>query len=444
MKLILVAGARPNFMKIAPIHREIQRYNAMTQRHNDSIDSIIVHTGQHYDYEMSKIFFKDLEIPEPDVYLGVGSGSHSEQTAKVMLKFEKVLDRERPDVVVVVGDVNSTLACALATAKWRCSMSGLRGKEYGLRIKDYGLSETDQINQTNRGLRPLIAHVEAGLRSFDRLMPEEINRQLTDALSDLLFTPSPDADENLKREGIPAEKIFLVGDIMVDSLLANKEKAEKSEILYRLGLAGTKKVENGNWRTENGERKMEKDEDQFRISSSQISNYVVLTLHRPSNVDNPESLLKIIKALKVVGKKLPIIYPAHPRTRKNIERFGLANNFIYWDGKPIRKNGVYLLDPLGYLDFICLEMHARFVLTDSGGIQEETTVLNVPCLTLRNTTERPITISQGTNILVGNDTERIIEEAFKILEGKRKQGSVYKLWDGRTAKRIVEVLACSI
>lgn len=433
MKLILVAGVRPNFMKIAPIHGEIQSYNATVQRPNDLIHSIIVHTGQHYDYEMSRLFFKDLEIPEPNVYLGVGSGSHNEQTAKVMIEFEKVLDRERPDIVVVVGDVNSTLACALATAKWRCTSSVIGDK------RNYRLTE---IGKTTRTPQPLIAHVEAGLRSFDPLMPEEINRRLTDALSDLLFTPSPDADENLKREGIPAEKIFLVGNIMVDSLLANKEKAQKSKIVERLGLTTSRAwVERERYGAKGTQlREDTKNTKNPRNQIETIIPYAVLTLHRPSNVDNPESLLKIFKALKLISKSLPIICPIHPRTRKSIERFGLANNFIYWDSKPIRKNGLYLLDPLGYLDFISLEMQAQFVLTDSGGIQEETTVLNVPCLTLRDTTERPITISQGTNILVGTDTERIVEEALKILEGKVKQGEVYELWDGRTAKRIVNVL----
>ena len=346
---------------------------------------MLVHTGQHYDYEMSKVFFEDLELPEPDIYLGVGSGSHAEQTGQIMIKFEKVLIEGKPDLVVVVGDVNSTIACALASVK----------------------------------LHIPVAHVEAGLRSFDRTMPEEINRLLTDAISDYLFTPSPDADENLKKEGIPESKIFLVGDIMVDSLLFNLEKARKSRILEKLGL---------------------------RKSSSDnlTTDYSLLTLHRPSNVDDKDSFLKIIAALTEIAKRIPVIFPAHLRTRKQIETFGLQRYFknaLANDRRPTTiDGGVCLLEPLGYLDFINLMMHAKFVLTDSGGIQEETTVLDIPCLTLRDTTERPITISQGTNVLVWNDTQKIIDEAFKILDGKKKKGKVYELWDGKTAPRIVDIL----
>ncbi|UCD84845.1 MAG: UDP-N-acetylglucosamine 2-epimerase (non-hydrolyzing) [Deltaproteobacteria bacterium] len=382
MKIFLVAGARPNFMKVAPIIRAIKRHNRL-------INKVLVHTGQHYDYEMSKVFFEDLELPEPDIYLGAGSGSHAEQTGQIMIKFEEVLLEGKPDLVVVVGDVNSTIACALASVK----------------------------------LHIPVAHVEAGLRSFDRTMPEEINRLLTDAISDYLFTPSPDADENLKNEGIPDSKIFLVGDIMVDSLLFNLEKAKKSKILERLGLR--KSLSDG---------------------GSLTTDYSLLTLHRPSNVDDKDSFSKIIAALTEIAKRIPIIFPAHLRTKKQIETFGLRRHFNDMGSGRRKKTvnkGIYLLEPLGYLDFLNLMMQAKFVLTDSGGIQEETTVLDIPCLTLRDTTERPITISQGTNVLVWNNTQKIINEAFKVLDGKGKQGKAYELWDGKTAPRIVDILVNS-
>ena len=365
MKVALVAGARPNFMKVAPLMRAIEKYNASFGR--SFIVPTLVHTGQHYDYEMSKIFFEDLGLPEPDIYLGVGSGTHAKQTGRVMTRLEKVLVNEKTDLVIVVGDVNSTLAGALTAVK----------------------------------LCIPVAHVEAGLRSFDRSMPEEINRLLTDAISDYLFTPSPDADENLRREGIPREKIFLVGDIMVDSLLYYKPKAEGSQVLEKLDLA-------------------ERD-------------YALLTLHRPSNVDEKESLLRIIKALSKIAERIRIVFPAHPRTRKNIIKFNLSSFF--------EDQRILLIEPLGYLDFLKLEMNAKFVMTDSGGIQEETTVLNIPCLTLRDTTERPITLTQGTNTLVWNDTPKIIAEATKILEGKVKQGICPEYWDGKTAERVVSIIS---
>ncbi len=364
MKVALVCGARPNFMKIAPLMRVIGKHNASSE--TNLIEPLLVHTGQHYDYEMSQVFFQDLELPQPDIYLGVGSGTHAGQTGKIMIEFEQVLFKYKPDLVVVVGDINSTLAATLAAVK----------------------------------LHIPVAHVEAGLRSYDRTMPEEINRLLTDVISDYLFTPSPDADENLKREGIADEKIFFIGNIMVDSLLYNMEKAERSQILTRLSL--------------------------------DKGNYAVLTLHRPSNVDKKESLLQVIQALQEISQRIPIVFPAHPRTRKSIESFEFMRFFE--DGY------TQFIEPLGYLDFLKLEMNAKLVMTDSGGIQEETTVLNVPCLTLRSTTERPITITQGTNTLVHNDTSRIVEEAFKILDGKTKKGSIPKLWDGKTAERIVEII----
>jgi UDP-N-acetylglucosamine 2-epimerase (non-hydrolysing) len=473
MKIVLVAGARPNFMKIAPLYNEIRRWNekmrlprlrfaqARNDKGGEKIDVVLVHTGQHYDYEMDRVFFIDLELPKPDFYLGVGSGTHAEQTAKVMLGFEKILDKEKPAVVVVVGDVNSTLGCALATAKWRCGVGGGKGRENEIatpsaRNDRKGVARNDKgkrsFAMTERDrLWPLIVHVEAGLRSFDRLMPEEINRQLTDSLSDLLFTPSSDADENLRREGIPQAKIYQVGDIMVDSLLANKEKAKRSDILQKLGLKvygekreSVKREWEDELNTSNQSNTINLIDTRDAIDSTNSRNsitpYAVLTLHRPSNVDNRESLLRIIEALTAISTRIPILYIVHPRSRKQIEAFGLTNYFHCWNGLPLDSTGIYALEPLGYLDFLCLEMNAQFVMTDSGGIQEETTVLGVPCLTLRYNTERPITVAQGTNILVGNDTQKIIGEAVKILNGEIKQGTIYKLWDGRTAERIVEVI----
>ena len=366
MKIILVCSARPNFMKIAPIMRAIEKHNDSFNA--DSIEPVLVHTGQHYDYEMSRVFFENLELPEPGFYLGVGSGSHAEQTGRTMIELEKVLVAKNPDLVIVVGDVNSTLAAALASVK----------------------------------LLIPVGHVEAGLRSYDRSMPEEINRLLTDAVSDYLFTPSPNAGENLKKEGIAEEKIFLVGNVMVDSLLYNKEKAERSQILSRLGL--------------------------------KEGNYALLTLHRPSNVDKKESLLNITRALRQSSQRLPIVFPAHPRTQKRLKEFDLL------DQSPITSHQFLLIEPLGYLDFLKLMMNVKLVMTDSGGIQEGTTVFGIPCLTLRNTTERPITISQGTNVLVGNNTQKILEETFKIFDSGGKRGSCPELWDGMTAERIVEIL----
>jgi UDP-N-acetylglucosamine 2-epimerase (non-hydrolysing) len=356
-KTFLVCGARPNFMKIAPLMREMAKYP-------EDFEPVLVHTGQHYDENMSKIFFEELGLPKPDHYLGVGSGHQGEQTARVMIEFEKLCLGSKPDLVVVVGDVNSTLAAALVAAK--------------LHIR--------------------VAHVEAGLRSFDPAMPEELNRVLTDMISDYLFTPSPDADENLVRSGIPRQRIHMVGDIMVDSLLFNRNKAADLNFFASLGLSPRK--------------------------------YAVLTLHRPSNVDGRESLNKIFSALEVISEDIPIVFPVHPRTEKNMQEMGI-------NGSP----AVKVVPPLGYLEFLSLMMNCRFMLTDSGGIQEETTVLGIPCLTLRNTTERPITLTQGTNRLVWNDTKRIICEARKILSQKREKQGRPELWDGKTAKRIVGILA---
>lgn len=342
-------------MKVAMVLEELRK---SPQR----FSPILLHTGQHYDYELSGAFFKDLSLPEPDIYLGVGSGNHGEQTGRIMVEFEKVVEKEKPSLVVVVGDVNSTLAAAIVASKL---------------------------------LIPL-AHIEAGLRSFDRTMPEEINRTVTDVLSDYLFTTEEEANHNLEREGIGRSKIHLVGDVMIDCLEKNKEKAAKSMVLEELGLA------------EKG--------------------YAVLTLHRPSNVDSKEVLSRILEALKVVGKRIRIVFPAHPRTRKRMDEFRLASE------------NVRVGEPLGYLDFVRLEEKAKFMLTDSGSVQQETSVFGVPCLTIRENTERPFTIEKGTNTLVGTSKERIIEESFNILEGGGKIGEAHRLWDGRASERIVEVL----
>lgn len=362
MKIILVCGARPNFVKIAPLLRAIEKHNAQNQ---SAIKPVLVHTGQHYDYQMSQVFFQDLELPEPDIYLGIGGGTHAEQTGKILIEIEKVLLKEKPALVVVVGDVNSTLAAALAAVK----------------------------------LNIPVAHVEAGLRSFDRSMPEEINRMLADDISDYLFTPSRDGDQNLLNEGIPKEKLFFVGNLMVDSLRYCKPQAEKSNILQTLNLK------------EKG--------------------YALLTLHRPANVDDREKLIGILQALKDVSEQIPVIFPAHPRTRINIEKFGF--------GTLIKESRITIVEPAGYIDFLALQMHAKFVMTDSGGIQEETTVLGVPCLTLRDSTERPVTVTQGTNTLVSN-AAGIKTAALEILNGTVRKGSLPELWDGKAAERIVKAI----
>ncbi|MBA3354950.1 MAG: UDP-N-acetylglucosamine 2-epimerase (non-hydrolyzing) [Pyrinomonadaceae bacterium] len=361
LRVINVVGARPNFMKVAPI------VEAMKRREKQ-FTPLVVHTGQHYDAMMSDAFFRDLNLPEPDVYLGVGSGTHAAQTAAVMEQFEPVVIREKPDWVLVVGDVNSTLACALV-----CSKLGVK-----------------------------VGHVEAGLRSHDRTMPEEINRLLTDQISDLLFTPSEDAAENLRTEGIPEERIRFVGNVMIDSLFKQLARAKKSAIRQDLAVA---------------------DQD-----------YAVLTLHRPSNVDNLDTLGRIVDALEEISERLPIVFPVHPRTRKTIAEFGF--------GERIEKaKGLRLTEPLGYLDFLGLYSHARLVLTDSGGLQEETTVLGIPCLTLRENTERPVTVELGTNTIVGTDREKITTAAFAALNGSLTTNRrVPPLWDGNTADRILDAL----
>ena len=423
MKILLVVGARPNFMKIAPIIRAINKHNA-SHESPVTIHHLLVHTGQHYDYEMSQIFFKDLELPKPDIYLGVGSGTHAEQTGKVMIELEKVLLEGRPDLVIVVGDVNSTLAGALAAVK----------------------------------LWIPVAHVEAGLRSSDRNMPEEINRLLTDAISDYLFTPSSDADDNLRKEGIPEDKIFLVGDVMVDSLLYNKPLAERSDILQRLGLlAGERPLvaPGPDERSEPSQLNELKERNKLKKRSERppFTPYVLLTLHRPSNVDEKESLLKIIKALSEISRKISIVFPTHPRTLKMLEEFGLLTQSSTTrksdslnrlnEPKELNKlnKRILVIPPLGYLDFLNLEMNAKFVITDSGGMQVETTIFGVPCLTILDHPVWPITHEQGTNILVGSNCQRLKEEASKILNGNRKKGNIPELWDGGAAKRIVDALS---
>jgi UDP-N-acetylglucosamine 2-epimerase (non-hydrolysing) len=381
-------------MKVAPLIRAIKAYNSAN---GANIIPFLVHTGQHYDFNMSDSFFKDLNLPSPDVHLGVGSGPHGEQTGKILIEFEKVLFREKPNLIIVVGDVNSTVACTLAAVK----------------------------------LHIPLAHVEAGLRSFDRKMPEEINRVVTDALSDYLFTPSPDGDENLLKEGIPRDKIFLVGDIMVDSLLFNLQRAKKIDILERLNLTSNQKLKEHNQQS--------------------IRPYALVTLHRPGNVDNKVSMERIIRGLLEISSRIPIIFPMHPRTRKQVKFFGMEYAFEFHSSVDLSKEDYYqdgtlkkkihCFEPLGYLDFLNLMAQAKIVLTDSGGIQEETTVLNIPCITLRDTTERPITLTEGTNVLVHHDEEKIVSEAIKILDGKKRQGKCPAIWDGHTAERIVEILA---
>jgi UDP-N-acetylglucosamine 2-epimerase (non-hydrolysing) len=358
MRILVVVGARPNFMKAAPLVESLR---------SRGFAPVLVHTGQHYDENMSRVFFRELGLPAPDVDLGIGSGSHAEQTARIMVAFEKVALEKRPDLVVVVGDVNSTVACALVSAK----------------------------------LWIPVAHVEAGLRSRDRRMPEEINRLVTDCVSDLLLTPSVDADENLAAEGVPPAKIHRVGNIMIDSLVRCLPRAGESDILERLSLSP-------------GE-------------------YGVLTLHRPSNVDDPEALRGIMGAVHRIGERLKIVFSCHPRTLERLDRIaGLGHHGL--DARVLR------VPPLGYLDFLKLVSTSRLVLTDSGGLQEESTFLGIPCVTIRENTERPITVTQGSNVLAGSDPARIERCALRALENDGTRRPVPELWDGRTAPRIVDVL----
>jgi UDP-N-acetylglucosamine 2-epimerase (non-hydrolysing) len=356
-KIVHVVGARPNFMKIAPIISALRRYPAIVQR--------LVHTGQHYDHTMTGVFFEALGLPRPDRDLDVGSGSHAEQTAAVMVRFERVVEEERPDMVVVVGDVNSTLAAALVAAKMGVP----------------------------------VAHVEAGLRSFDRTMPEEINRLVTDRVSAILLSPSEEGAENLRREGAPESAIFVVGDVMIDTLLAHRAKAPWDEVRQRFGL------------DERG--------------------YAVLTLHRPANVDDPARLQQLIARMTQVTAHMPVVFPVHPRTARRLAEHGIAGE----------ATGLRLVDPVGYLEFLALMDHAGCVLTDSGGIQAETTVLGVPCFTLRDNTERPATVSEGTNTLVMGDG-RLLPEAFDdFVRTGGKRGRVPAPWDGQAGRRSAEIIA---
>ncbi len=373
-KIINVVGARPNFMKMAPI--------LAAMRNSKGLDALLVHTGQHYDQDMAHSFFQQLGLPRPDVDLGVGSASHAQQTAQIMRRFEPLLLKEKPQLVVVVGDVNSTIACALVATK--------------LGIK--------------------VAHVEAGLRSFDRAMPEEINRVLTDSISDILFTTEPSGKENLLREGVAAKKVFFVGNVMIDTLLHHKQEASKNPVLGNLGLFD-------------------------KSNKRKIQPYALLTLHRPSNVDDHAILEHLLDTLLEVSRQIPIILPLHPRTRKQIAGFGLKDKLNPLDlANPDIIHGINCLPPQGYMEFLRLMTQAEFILTDSGGIQEESTVLGVPCLTLRENTERPITIDEGTNILVGTDRKKIIKSSRDILTGKFKAGRLPAKWDGKAARRIVKII----
>ncbi len=370
IKIMCVVGARPNFMKIAPIMRVFNMAGS-------GISARLLHTGQHYDAEMKSAFFDQLGIPEPDIDLGVGSGTHTQQTAEIMKLFEPELDAWMPDAILVVGDVNSTIACALVAAK--------------------------------KGI-PVI-HVEAGLRSYDREMPEEINRVLTDQISNLLFTTERDAESNLAREGISGERVFFVGNVMIDTLMMNRKKAVAAE------------------------RTIAKIAD-AELFENPESGYALVTMHRPSNVDAPEVLDRLLKTLVEVSKRIPVIFPVHPRTRGQIERNGL-------DGL-LKQGRIATLPPLGYHELLGLMESAKVVLTDSGGIQEETTALGVPCITMRENTERPITITQGTNTIVGSDHEKIMAAFNEVMETGGKAGRVPELWDGKAAERIARQIGKSI
>lgn len=385
IKIMSVVGARPNFMKVAPIVAAI-RERKRTGR-NGAIEHILVHTGQHYDRSMSDSFFADLDLPTPDIHLGVGSGSHAKQTADIMTKFEDVLLQQRPDLLLVVGDVNSTLACAIVAAK---------------------------ISFDASGTRPVIAHVEAGLRSFDRTMPEEINRILTDQLSDLLFVTEESGLNNLAQEGVSSAKIHFVGNTMIDSLLAFKGKADQSSILDVLGLR-----KNGNG------------------CGPRIKPYALLTLHRPANVDTREAFLEILEGIADLSREYDIVFPAHPRTQKRIRDFGFEQYFEATE--PGNGSGtIRMIGPLGYLDFLCLMKSARLVVTDSGGIQEETTCLGIPCVTVRENTERPVTVESGTNTLAGISKQGIREAVTRQLS-KTFMKKPPQNWDGRAAERIVDI-----
>jgi UDP-N-acetylglucosamine 2-epimerase (non-hydrolysing) len=367
LKIIVVAGARPNFMKVAPFLKRIAGHNQSDRAGAARVETRLVHTGQHYDEKMSEVFFRELGIPRPDINLGVGSGSQAAQTASVMTGFEPVCSKEEPDWVVVVGDVNSTVACTLV-----CAKMGIR-----------------------------VAHIEAGLRSFDRTMPEEINRLVTDALADLLLTPSEDANENLRREGVSEERIKLVGNIMIDSLIENLPMSRRSRILQRHQI----------------------EPDRF----------VFVTLHRPANVDGRASLTALMAEVERLARRLPVVFPIHPRTRKMLGEYGIV---------PSQGQGLHLVEPVGYHDSLCLTENARLVLTDSGGLQEEATYFRTPCLTLRPNTERPVTVTLGSNRLT--NLERLRKDVEEFLGGPERKGQVPPLWDGQSAQRSLdEILAAS-
>ena len=355
-KVLSVVGARPNFMKVGPIHRALST--------KENIESIICHTGQHYDEKMSKVFFEDLEMPKPHIYLGVGGGSHAEQTGKVMIEFEKEVIKLKPDLVLVVGDVNSTLACSIVAKK----------------------------------LHLPVVHVEAGLRSFDREMPEELNRLVTDSISDFFFVTEDSGEKHLLHDGVDPAKIHFTGNVMIDSLVHFKEKASRSKVLEENGLTPKE--------------------------------YLLVTLHRPSNVDSIESLTTLAEILNAVAGKIKIVFPIHPRTLNNLKKNNLS----------IENENIILLEAQGYLDFLQLMQNSKGLLTDSGGIQEETTFLNIPCLTLRDNTERPVTIDLGTNILLPLDKELILENLEKVINDDWKQGQIPRLWDGKAAERMAGII----
>ncbi len=380
MKIHLIAAARPNFMKIAPLYHALKK--------ETWAEPVIVHTGQHYDLNMSDVFFQDLELPQPDIHLGVGSGSHAEQTGQVMIAYEKILLDSRPDMVIVVGDVNSTVACTLAAIKI----------SYNSTNSANSTNSTNSINSINSP-RPIVAHLEAGLRSFDRTMPEEINRLVTDTLADILWTPSPDGDENLIREGVAPSKIQRVGNIMIDSLEMLRDTIEKQNTCSELNL--------------------------------NAGDYGLVTLHRPSNVDDPQILKRLCNALIGVAKQVPLVFPIHPRTRKNIENLELMADLE-------KEKQLIISKPLNYINFMNLVFNCRFALTDSGGIQEETTYLGIPCLTLRPNTERPISVEQGTNKLCNLDN--LEDNLQEVLSTKKSVKPTIELWDGRTAGRVVEAI----
>ena len=369
MKIHLIAAARPNFMKIAPLYHALKS--------EAWAEPVIVHTGQHYDLNMSDVFFQDLALPEPGIHLGVGSGTHAEQTGQVMMAYEKVLLERKPDLVVVVGDVNSTVACTMAAAKIN--------QYNGQRTTDHG-----------RDRRPYVGHLEAGLRSFDRSMPEEINRLVTDALADILWTPSADGDENLIREGVSRETIQRVGNIMIDSLEMLRDKIQDQTAYSDFGL--------------------------------ELQQYGLVTLHRPSNVDAPKKLAKLFDLLSRISKKIPLVFPIHPRTRKSVDQIGILSQLH-------QSKELILLDPLNYVRFMNLVFNCRFALTDSGGIQEETTYLGIPCITLRPNTERPVTLTRGTNRLC--DLDNLAATVDTVLSEKKRQTCKIELWDGHTAERVV-------